>query len=435
MKISFLLERRQLVIFALASVQSLSAQIQWNQASGTNDYNTGANWVGGVIPGAGQTALFLVDGTQTVSFAGNAPSLAHLEVGITDGTLTFNSTGASGNVTLLPTNNIVLGTASGADVVIQKTGNGNFVFRSASSFTVGGAGGSNNTVTVQGVNVTAGSASSIIIVGFDNSSNNLLHAKDGAALVSTGGTIGRNNNSDNNTVRLSDAGTIWTLSGNPTSANLTLGITAGNDNNNLIVEDGALLQSSVELRAYRGTVHLDNGTIDLTYGAGTDQAFVMQAAGRLRGQGNLKAASLSSSASGATVEVGENSFGILEADFTGDGWNNTNIKLELGIGNIAGGEVAGTNYDLLDVNGTFTLGGTLEVNLASAVLPVAYDFALIKWSSLSGVSGDLTVNFINGGALDYEVRGDGLYLSAIPEPSVTVLLFGMMALRMRRRVN
>lgn len=335
---------------------------------------------------------------------------------------------------------MTLGTASNANVVVQKTGAGNFIFRSAGAFTVGGAGGSNNVATIQGTGVTAGSSGGVIVVGFDNSSNNLLHVKGGAALVSTGATIGRANNSDNNSIRLSDAGTIWTLSGNPASANLTLGISAGNDDNKLVVESGALLRSTVELRANRGTVHLDGGTIDLTYNSGSftaDQALVFQSAGRLRGQGMLKASSVSSSQAGAIVEVGENGFGILDADLTGIGWNNNNITLELGIGNISGTPVSGSNYDFLDISGTFTYGGSLVIDLAQAVLSESFDLRVIGWTGTLGLPTDMAVSFINGSSLNYSFESDGLYVSAIPEPSAVALLFtglGLVAWKARRKL-
>lgn len=264
-----------------------------------------------------------------------------------------------------------------------------------------------------------------VIVGFNNSSNNLLHVKSGAALNSIGGIIGRAGNSDNNTVRLSDAGTTWTLSGNPASTGLTLGNEANADDNSLIVENGALLRSAVELRANRGTVHLNGATIDLTYGAGADQALAFQAAGRLRGQGTLKASGVSSSAVGAIVEIGEGTFGVLNTELTGASWNNTNIRLELGVGNITGSPLAGTDYDLLNITGSFTFGGSLEIDLTEAVVSSVYDFALIKWTSFSGDIESLNVDFINGDALNYEIRADGFYVYAVPEPSVVSLLLGL----------
>lgn len=401
--------------------QSVNAQVYWNQTSGTNDYSTGSNWAGGSVPTASQTAAFTTNGTQTVQFGASPTSPQNLTVGITSGTLTFNSTGVAQTV-LSTSGTMTLGTSSNADIIIQKTGSGNFVFRSGSSFTVGGSGGNNNTVTVKGTNVTSGSANSIVIVGFDNSSGNTLNVLDGAKLASYGGTIGRANNSTNNQIRLSGSGTLWDVVGNPNSANITLGISAGNNNNDLIVENGAKITSTVPLNAYRGTVHLDSGEIDLT--KSTAQALTFEAAGRLRGQGIIKASTVKSTATGAIVEVGENEFGILNATLTDSaGWNNTNIALHFGIGDISGTPVAGTNYDWLNINGNFTYGGNLTIDLTNTVLPVgSYDFALINWSNAIGNYTNMTVNFINGSPLDYEYRSDGFYI--VPEPTVTVLTIG-----------
>lgn len=438
MKNLFHFNRRQLAILVLASVPSLSsplnAQVQWAQTSGTNDYSTGANWAGGSVPATNQTAAFSANGTQTVQFSATPVQPQNLTVGIDSGTLTFNSVGASATL-VQAAGNITLGTSSNADIIIQKTGAGNFTFRSASSFNVGGAGAHDNTVTVKGTNVTAGSSSSIVIVGVDNSSGNTLNVQDGAKLVSFGGTIGRANNSDNNKIRLTGAGTLWEVTGNPASANITLGVSAGNDNNDLIVENGAKVSSSVPLNVYRGTVHLDSGEIDLT--RSTAQALTFQAAGRLRGQGILKASKVSSTAAGAIVEVGENGFGVLNATLTdAAGWNNTNITLQLGIGDMTGTPVAGTDYDWLNIDGSFTFGGSLTIDLTNALLPGTYDFALINWTNSVGVYSNMTVNFINGSPLDYEYRSDGFYI--IPEPGVTALLIGGLGaimLGLRRRKN
>lgn len=409
----------------------------WQPTTGTNDYNTPANWSSSTMPVAGDVAYFAGSGTQTVSLSDSPPTVANFATGTTGGTLTFESIKSTpGDLSMISTSTDTFGNASGGNIVFQKSGTSDFLIQAA-ALTVGIANQSNNTVTVQGAGVTLRAATGLLIVGFDTGSdNNLVHVKQGAALESWAATIGRGG-ANNSTVRLSDAGTAWTLSGNPTTGyNLTLGVSGGSDNS-LIVENGALLRSTVELRAYRGTVHLDNGTIDLTYDSGgytTDQAFVMQAAGRLRGQGNLKAASLSSSQSGAIVEVGESGFGILATEFTGAGWNNTNISLQLGIGDMTGSSVAGVDYDWLNINGNFTFGGSLTIDLATAVLPGSYDFALINWTNSVGNYSNMAVSFINGTALDYAIRGDGFYI--VPEPSTAALLLGalgMAALGIRRR--
>lgn len=411
-----------LLVAVCLLANSARAQVLWNQSSGTNDYTNAANWVGGAVPTASQTAAFNTNGAQTVQFnASLGTNPQYLTVGITNGTngtLTFNSTGAAQTVVTVA-NSMILGTSSGADVVVQKTGAGNFIFRSASSFQVGGTGGNNNTVTAQGTNVTVGSSASIIIVGFDNSSSNTLHVKDGAKLVSFGGSIGRANGSKDNKIRLTDSGTIWEVTGNPVSANITLGVSAGNTGNELIVENGAKISSAVPLNAYFGTIHLQDGEIDLT--RSTAQALTFQANGRLRGQGVLKASTVKSTATGAIVEVGENGFGVLNTTLSdAAGWNNTNIALHLGIGDITGSPVAGTDYDWLNINGAFTFGGTLTIDLTSAILPPSYDFALINWTNSFGGTNNMTVNFINGSALSYEYRSDGFYI--VPEPAVTGLL-------------
>src|ERR1043165_4220623 len=49
-------------IFCLTLV-SVNAQITWNGAGATNNFSDGGNWVGGVMPGASDAAIF--DGTSS----------------------------------------------------------------------------------------------------------------------------------------------------------------------------------------------------------------------------------------------------------------------------------------------------------------------------------------------------------------------------------
>lgn len=403
-----------LLIAVILMVNTIHAQVLWNKTSGTNDYTNAANWDGGAVPTASQTAAFNTNGDQTVQFnASLATNPQNLTVGTTGNTLTFKSAGAAQTVVNAGAN-MILGSSSGANIIIQKTGAGNFIFRSAGSFQVGGTGGNNNTVTAQGTNVTVGSANSIVIVGFDNSSGNTLHIKDGATLSSGGGTIGRANGSTNNIIRLSGTNTTWNVGGTAGANNITIGVSAGNDNNILTVESGAKIASAQPLNVYRGTVHLDNGTINLT-----NQALTFQAAGRLRGQGTITASEVKSTAAGAIVEVGESGFGALNV--TATNWNNTNIALQLGIGDMSGSPIAGVNYDWLNINGTFTYGGSLTIDLTNAILPIGTNaYALINWTNALGSTNNLSVNFINGSTPDYEFRSDGFYI--VPEPAVTGLL-------------
>lgn len=297
-----------------------AATVNWLPTSGTNDYNTGANWSTSSIPTGSDVAAFpaAASGNQTIAISASpATQPSAIEIGTTSGTLTFEGTGA-GLALLQAGATLTVGTgAGGADVLVQRSGAGNLVFRSAGAFIVGGMGASNNSMTFTGSGVSTGSTGSIVILGFDGASGNNLNILSGAALSSTGGTIGRIN-SDNNTLTVSGTGSAWTVSNNPASGNISLGQLAGNNNNNLVINNGGLVQSSVELRAYRGALQLDGGTLDLTYDFSSftaDQDVLLQAAGRIEGQGTIMANALSSSQAGATVEVGTGGFGWYSSYF------------------------------------------------------------------------------------------------------------------------
>lgn len=410
-----------LAVGLLLSVSAGGAEVEWLPASGSNDYNSGSNWAGGIIPGSADIAVFpdSASGDQTVNLnLSPTQQPSAIEIGTTSGTLTLNSTGnGPGTVLLQMSNTSTFGTGSGANIIIQKTGAANFTVRGVGAVVIGGAGASNNTLTVQGSGVMFGSQYGTVHVGFEGSDDNLLHIKDGATLATRSGTIGRTNAS-NNTVRLSGAGTTWSIP-NSDTLSVSLGVVAGSNNNNLIVEHGAEFNSGANLRVFRGSVIIDGGTVNLNAGA-THRDFLMAAAAGLQGQGTLQAANLISSASGAFVNVGtEGNFGVLNTEFTGDGWNNNNVQIQMGIGDVSITPVAGTNHDFLNIDGSFIFGGELVIDLSQAVIASGMDLKLISWSQTVGTSEDLSVSFINGDSLGYYVTGDGLYV--IPEPSYMAL--------------
>jgi len=201
----------------------------------------------------------------------------------------------------------------------------------------------------------------------------------------------------------------------------------------------------------------------------------------LKGNGDI-VGDVSGSA-GAQVDVGD-SAGVINV--TGD-WDNTGLALALELGNLAATFAAGGDYnnngcvdaadytvwrdnlgtmnelpndpigetigpaqydqwvenfgfltvgqavfDLLDITGQFTHGGTVTIDVSQYVAPSAAEqIKVIGWTSEAGSSGDTTVSFIGGDPLAYAFQSDGLYLSvgaegaiaaaAVPEPAVWVL--------------
>jgi hypothetical protein len=147
-----------------------------------------------------------------------------------------------------------------------------------------------------------------------------------------------------------------------------------------------------------------------------------------------------SGAAGAQVNVGA-SPGLI--DVLGS-WNNANLGVGLEVGDLATLPAQpGVGYDLLDVNGAFTHGGSVAINVAGYIPGSGHvgDLKLIGWTSEIGSSASTAVSFVGGPALSYQFRPDGLYLtnvafSNVPEPtSLAIAVTGFIACLTIRRKN
>ncbi|MHB9078475.1 MAG: PEP-CTERM sorting domain-containing protein [Pirellulaceae bacterium] len=110
------------------------------------------------------------------------------------------------------------------------------------------------------------------------------------------------------------------------------------------------------------------------------------------------------------------------------------LKIELA------GYTFGTEFDLLEVGGMATLGGTLEISLLGGFQPTPTDtFDFLTAGSIEGTfdkllfgGGTVDVNYLTSG-----VRLSNFHLSEVPEPSSMVLLvmglLGMLAYTRHRR--
>ena len=131
--------------------------------------------------------------------------------------------------------------------------------------------------------------------------------------------------------------------------------------------------------------------------------------GILAGNGNVTG-NVSGSA-GSKVDVGA-SAGIINV--TGN-WNNSGIGIAMELDNIAASNVAGVQFDQLNVTGSFTHGGTVAIDLAQlAALASPTQLKLLGWGSQIGASSATAVTFLNGAALPYAFQADGLYVTVQP---------------------
>ena len=157
----------------------------------------------------------------------------------------------------------------------------------------------------------------------------------------------------------------------------------------------------------------------------------------LSGNGNI--VGNVSGAAGAQVNVGL-SPGVIN---TTGAWNNTALQVGLEVGNLAVlPGLPGFGWDLLDVTGAFTHGGTVNINVAgySPGSGFVKDVKLVGWTSQVGSSASTAVAFVGGPALPFQFRADGLYLtnvsySIIPEPTTVAMLIAgtILCITIRRR--
>lgn len=120
---------------------------------------------------------------------------------------------------------------------------------------------------------------------------------------------------------------------------------------------------------------------------------------------------------GAAVNVGD-SPGVINV--TGD-WNNTDINISLEVDNPLSASQAGQEFDLLNIVGMFTHGGSVTIDVSEFLLPGGtIPLKLIGWTSELGNSADTSVSVV-GGSIPVEFHSDGLYV-LVPEPATPSLL-------------
>ena len=125
MKKIYILKKTLLLVLTLVgfSISSYAASIQWDPAASTTNWNDAANWVGGVIPGTADAAIFPTAGAITIT--GTAPSaVGSLQAwnGV-DLSLDLDLTVASTNATVVRIfNGSTITVKSGATLTVTVTG-------------------------------------------------------------------------------------------------------------------------------------------------------------------------------------------------------------------------------------------------------------------------------------------------------------------------
>ncbi len=150
----------------------------------------------------------------------------------------------------------------------------------------------------------------------------------------------------------------------------------------LVLDTGAINTGSFVQTAGTTTV---NGTLSAVSGGVNASGGSIYGIGTITGNINLTGGLLS--AGSASKKAGELT---LKATYAQSGAGALDVDL--------GGTTAGTQYDVLDITGTASLGGTLNVDLISGFKPtVGETFDIIDYSSETGAFATLNLPKLTGG--------------------------------------
>ena len=277
---------------------------------------------------------------------------------------------------------------------------------------------SRGAVTVDGTLTTSGQ----LAVGAMGTGT--MTVRNGGDVVSGDSRIGQYTGA-NGTATVTGAGSTWTEN----SSMYVGGTAAGNGGTGTLnVSNGAALSVANTLKIWSGddAVNFSGGTIaantiDISSGGafnftgGTLHTVTFK--GNLLNQGGTLAPG---SSPGLTTVEGNytQSAGILDIEL--------------------GGRARGTQYDALNVMGSLTLGGTLNVSLWNGFNPALSDtFNILDWGSVHGLFSTINLPLLSGNLQWDQSR---LYttgeIGVVPEPSVLALVLGagamgVLALRLR----
>lgn len=369
-------------------------------------------------------------------------------VGTASGTQITSTVTGSGN-------RLNLGATSGnALTITQKIDNGSGVVRIAA----GGSGGA-GVLTLSGTNNTWGATE------LNNAASGILRMGTSNALpTSTTLTFGTTSSNGNSIVELSGY--------NTTIGQLTNGAQAGGTLRNTAVSDATLTISGSDTAAaafsgalqdgtgggklnlarsgsgtttlsasstYTGTTQISGGKLIVNGNISTSSLTTVSGTGTLGGSGTVGALT---AASGGTIAPG-NSPGILNA-------GNTSLQEGSTLSMEINGVTAGTNYDQLNVTGTVSLAGALNLTVTGFTPALNSLYFIINNDGTDAVTGTFSNSLTNGvlkfGGYDWFVSyqgdtttssftgGNDVVLQVIPETSTSLLsVLGSLALLRRRR--
>lgn len=394
-------------------------------------------------------------GTGNIDFTGLAPTLTVNQAGSGNGTYSGNFTGTavalvkngSAQLTLTGANSgqISSATLNGGNLAIGDSvataatfsGNvvlagGNLFFRPGSGQTLAYGGsitGTTGNVTINGnssgiTNITGGSSSftgsTTVNSGTLKISGDNLWSASSSTTVSGGATL-----------RLDGSQTIKNLSGPGTVNIFTSGKTlivnsVGNTTfGGVITGSGGLTKSGAAVftltnaNTYAGNTVVSAGTLVVNNSL-TSPLVTVASGATLKGTGALHDIALD-----GTYAPGNSAAQVSLDNLT---MSSTGILLmEIG------GNLRGTDYDALNIAGTFAAGGTLTVSFINAYSPVtAASFNLFDFGSQTGTFATLNLPTLTTGltwdtSALYSTGQISITGTAVPEPSTYALFAGLAA--------
>lgn len=369
--------------------------------------------------GGGTGALLNISGNNT--FNGAITLGSATTIGSTAGTLTLNTISGAQALTFVGAGNTTVnGAITTGTGTLTKSGTGTLTLKGANTYS--GVTAINAGILNIQNNTALGSGAVSLTSGAQLQMQGGITATNALTLNGTGGGTGAllnisGNNSYSGPITLGSATTIGstadtlTLGGISETQNLTF-TEAGNTTvggaiaiaTGILTKSGAGTLSLAGTSTYTGNTNVLNGIL-IVNGSIVNSTLNLSSGTRLKGTGSVGPLNVSS---GATVAPG-NSIGTL---------NSGPVTFDPGA--IFSVEISPSAASLLDVTGTATLAGSVEVVVDPGTYSPSGEYQILQATSISG-NFDPTVIGGNGFTFSLNQMGNSIYLlyTFVPPPVPT----------------
>lgn len=398
----------------LAASPALAQNATWSAMPGTGDFNTGTNWIGGVVPTG--TATFGATNNPGLSVTGNFELGGFtFNAGAPAYTFTFNVNrghGFLGAGIVNGRNQTFVVNASQFQFINSATaGEASFTVNSGLRFSNTSTAGASTITTIgggfggagTGFDSTSSGGTSTHIIG----TNGLLYidsyggagvtigSLEGLGTVAIGGktlTIGSNDKSTTYSGVIQNRGRFVDAT------------VAGN-----LVKTGTGTLTLAGTNAYTGTTTVDGGTLLVNGSIATSSGLTVNNGGTVGGTGTLPGTTI---ATGGTLAPG-NSVGTLSV----------NGALNLNAGSTTAIEVQGATIDRINVTGAATLGGTVKFIPTGGTYTFNNPYTFLQAASVTGAFGAQQVqgSFGEGVTTTVTTTATEAQLTLKPAPLVEVI--------------